>query len=163
MTATTALYDIVPSPVGELLLVGDGEALTGVHFHPAPVRPVAIGPGWRRQPEALRPAAEQLDAYFAGDLRSFDLPLAPVGTPFQRLVWDALSAIPYGETTSYGKLAAAIGRPGSARAVGAANGRNPIAIVVPCHRVVGADDRLTGYAGGLDVKRTLLRLESAPA
>jgi methylated-DNA-[protein]-cysteine S-methyltransferase len=161
MTAT--LYDIVPSPIGELLLEGDGDALTGLHLPSSPggsVSPPA-GPGWRRSPAALAAAASQLRAYFAGELRAFDLPLAPVGTPFQRAVWDALRAIPYGETTSYGELAALLGRPGSARAVGAANGRNPIAIVVPCHRVIGADRTLTGYAGGLDAKRTLLRLEGA--
>lgn len=161
MTAT--LYDIVPSPIGELLLVGDGDALTGLHFPSSPggsVTPPA-GPGWRRDRPALAPAADQIAAYFAGELRSFDLPLAPAGTAFQRSVWDALTAIPYGETTSYGELAATLGRPGSARAVGAANGRNPIAIVVPCHRVIGADRTLTGYAGGLDAKRTLLHLEGA--
>ena len=154
MTAT--LYDIVGSPIGELLLVGDGESLTRLDFGPAHVRP-----GWRREPAAFADARDQLDAYFAGDLRTFDLPLAPTGTPFQRRVWDTLTAIPYGETTSYGELAESIGRPGSARAVGAANGRNPIAIVVPCHRVIGVDRTLTGYAGGLDAKLTLLTLEGA--
>jgi methylated-DNA-[protein]-cysteine S-methyltransferase len=154
MTAT--LYDIVGSPIGELLLVGDGESLTGLAFHPANARP-----GWRLEPTAFSGVKDQLDAYFAGELRTFDLPLAPAGTPFQRHVWDALTTIPYGETTSYGELAEVIGRPGSARAVGAANGRNPIAIVVPCHRVIGADRTLTGYAGGLDAKLTLLTLEGA--
>jgi methylated-DNA-[protein]-cysteine S-methyltransferase len=154
MTAT--LYDIVGSPIGELLLVGDGESLTRLDFGSAHVHP-----GWRREPSAFAEARDQLDAYFAGELRTFDLPLAPTGTPFQRQVWDALTAIPYGETTSYGELAESIGRPGSARAVGAANGRNPIAIVVPCHRVIGADRTLTGYAGGLTAKRTLLTLEGA--
>jgi methylated-DNA-[protein]-cysteine S-methyltransferase len=154
MTAT--MYDIVGSPIGELLLVGDGESLTKLDFDPAHVRP-----GWRREPAAFADASDQLDAYFAGELRTFDLLLAPSGTPFQRQVWEALTAIPYGETTSYGELAESIGRPGSARAVGAANGRNPIAIVVPCHRVIGADSTLTGYAGGLDAKLTLLTLEGA--
>ncbi len=153
---TAILYDIVGSPVGELLLVGDGESLTRLDFHPSRVRP-----GWRHEPAAFAEARDQLDAYFAGDLRTFDLPLAPAGTPFQRRVWDALTTIPYGETTSYGELAEEIGRPGSARAVGAANGRNPIAIVVPCHRVIGGDRTLTGYAGGLDAKRILLTLEGA--
>jgi methylated-DNA-[protein]-cysteine S-methyltransferase len=155
MTAT--LYDIVGSPIGELLLAGDGESLTRLDFDPSHVRP-----GWRREPAAFAEVEDQLDAYFAGELRTFDLALAPAGTPFQRQVWDALTTIPYGETTSYGELAEAIGRPGSARAVGAANGRNPIAIVVPCHRVIGADRTLTGYAGGLDAKRTLLTLEGVP-
>ena len=154
MTAT--LYDIVGSPIGELVLVGDGESLTRLDFHPAHVQP-----GWRLEPAAFADVKDQLDAYFAGELRTFDLALAPAGTTFQRQVWDALATIPYGETTSYGELADSIGRPGSARAVGAANGRNPIALVVPCHRVIGADRTLTGYAGGLDAKRTLLTLEGA--
>jgi len=107
-------------------------------------------------------AACQLDAYLAGARADFDLPLAPQGTPFQQEVWAALREIPYGDTTTYGELAARLGRPGwaSARAVGAANGRNPLWVVVPCHRVIGADGSLTGYAGGIDVKRELLELES---
>ncbi|MBK9168153.1 MAG: methylated-DNA--[protein]-cysteine S-methyltransferase [Bryobacterales bacterium] len=106
--------------------------------------------------EALR----QLHAYFAGELHEFDLPLAPEGTPFQRRVWEALRAIPYGETRSYGDIAKAIGAPKASRAVGAANGRNPIPVVVPCHRVIGADGSLTGFGGGLAIKRTLLDLET---
>jgi methylated-DNA-[protein]-cysteine S-methyltransferase len=159
MTAT--LYDLVPSPVGELLLVGDGESLTGLHFRPDSAGGGRVPSGGRRDPAAFAAVTDQLGAYFAGELRTFDLPLAPAGTEFQRRVWRALTTIPYGETTTYGELAEAIGHPGSARAVGAANGRNPIAIVVPCHRVVGADRSLTGYAGGLDAKRTLLDIEGA--
>ena len=147
------------TPVGDLLLVADGEALVGVHFQPDRRWGVTVGDSWAHDPAALAPAAEQLTAYFAGELTRFDLPIAPVGTPFQKAVWDELLAIPYGETTSYRELAELLGRPGSARAVGAANARNPLAIVVPCHRVVGSDRSLTGYAGGLDVKRALLRLE----
>jgi methylated-DNA-[protein]-cysteine S-methyltransferase len=118
------------------------------------------GRDWRRDPAALREPAEQLQAYFAGELRAFDLPLAPHGTPFQREVWSALREIPYGSTISYAELAAAVGRPDAARAVGAANGRNPIAVVIPCHRVIGASGALTGYGGGLGRKRLLLDLEA---
>jgi methylated-DNA-[protein]-cysteine S-methyltransferase len=167
---TTTLYDTMPSPVGELLLVGDGSLLTGLHFGLEPATTAGagsmrsgVGLGWRRDSAVFAEATAQLRAYFAGELRTFDLALAPAGTPFQHQVWDALTAIPYGETRSYGELAESIGQPGSARAVGAANGRNPIAIVVPCHRVVGADRSLTGYAGGLDAKRRLLSLEGIPA
>lgn len=148
------LYDTIDSPLGELLLAGDGDALTGVHMDGAP------GAGWRRDPAVLREAASQLRAYFAGELRDFDVPLAPRGTPFQQQVWAALREIPYGHTVSYAELAAAAGRPGAARAAGAANGRNPIAIVIPCHRVIGAGGALTGYGGGLARKRMLLDLEA---
>ena len=154
-------WAVTSTPVAELLLVADGDgALVGVHFQPDRRWGVTVGDGWVHDPAALAPAADQLAAYFAGELTRFDLPLAPVGTPFQRAVWDELLAIPYGGTTSYRELAELLGRPGSARAVGSANARNPLAIVVPCHRVVGTDRSLTGYAGGLDVKRALLRLES---
>jgi methylated-DNA-[protein]-cysteine S-methyltransferase len=155
MTSTrTTFYDTIDSPIGELLLTGDGDALTAVHMDGAP------GPGWRRDPFALGEATSQLRAYFAGELREFDLPLAPDGTAFQQEVWAALREIPYGHTISYAELAAAVGRPGAARAVGAANGRNPIAVVIPCHRVIGASGALTGYGGGLGRKRLLLDLEA---
>ena len=143
------------SPVGPLTLVSDGDWLVGLHFE-----------GWNPPASALHKSdallaetARQLDAYFAGLHRTFDLPLAPRGTPFQQRVWSALRAIPFGETRSYGQLAAALGKPSAMRAVGAANGRNPIAIVVPCHRVIGADGSLTGFGGGIERKRVLLRLE----
>lgn len=106
-------------------------------------------------------AADQLRAYFAGELRDFDLPLAPRGTEFQREVWAAVSAIPYGETATYSEIAAAVGRPSARRAIGAANGRNPLPVIVPCHRVIGAAGALTGYGGGLGRKRSLLDLERA--
>jgi len=109
----------------------------------------------------LLEAADQLGAYFAGELHEFDLPLAPRGTPFQRGVWDAVSAIPYGSTATYADIAAAVGRPSACRAVGAANGRNPLPLIVPCHRVIGAAGALTGYGGGLERKRSLLDLEAA--
>jgi len=108
---------------------------------------------------ALAPALTQLAAYFAGTLRAFDLPLDPRGTPFQRRVWDAVAAVPYGETRSYGAIARAIGQPLAVRAVGAANGANPLALIIPCHRIIGSDGTLHGYGGGLDTKRQLLALE----
>jgi methylated-DNA-[protein]-cysteine S-methyltransferase len=148
------LFDLLDSPLGPLLLVGDGRTLAAVRMDG---RPQA---GWRRDRAALADAAAQLDAYFAGELRRFDLPLAPRGTPFQLRVWSALTGIPYGETASYGEIAAAVGRPDAPRAVGAANGRNPIAVIVPCHRVIGAAGSLTGYGGGLERKRMLLELEA---
>ena len=145
------------SPVGPLTLVSDGECLVGLHFE-----------GWDPSADALHKSdtvtattARQLEAYFAGRLRTFDLPLAPAGTPFQQCVWSALREIPFGETRSYGQLAKAIGKPSAMRAVGAANGRNPIAIVVPCHRVIGADGSLTGFGGGIERKKFLLSLEQS--
>jgi methylated-DNA-[protein]-cysteine S-methyltransferase len=155
MTSTdTILYDTIDSPLGELLLACDGDALTAVHMDGSP------GRGWRRDPASLREATRQLRAYFGGELREFELPLAPHGTGFQQEVWAALRQVPYGSTISYAELAAAVGRPGAARAVGAANGRNPIAVVIPCHRVIGASGALTGYGGGLARKRLLLDLEA---
>ena len=156
MSTHTVRYRHVASPIGSLLLTSDGDALTGVHMEPH-----EIGDDWRRDDALLRPAAEQLRAFFAGDLREFDLALAYTGTDFQRRVWTALRAIPYGETISYGEQARRIGRPTAPRAVGAANGCNPIAIIIPCHRVIGADGSLTGFGGGLDRKRWLLSHEAA--
>src|SRR5215207_3742601 len=120
---------------------------------------IATPPG-RRDPTSFRDAEEQLGAYFAGELTDFDLPLAPSGSAFQLRVWAALTQIPYGETRSYGEIASTVGRPDAFRAVGATNGRNPIAVVVPCHRVIGSDGSLIGYGGGLDRKRILLELEA---
>lgn len=153
------LYTTLDSPIGELLLTSDREALRGLHMQAGP-RAVASHPGWQRTEEPFGAVREQLEEYFAGRRRSFDLSLAPVGTPFQRRVWDALREIPYGETVSYGEIARRIGRPGAARAVGLANGRNPISVIVPCHRVIGAGGGLTGYGGGLERKRLLLELEA---
>jgi methylated-DNA-[protein]-cysteine S-methyltransferase len=142
----------------EIMLVGDDEALTGLYFG----RPRAFGATggeWVNSPISLAPAASQLRAYAAGDLTRFDLPLRPRGTDFQLAVWEALTRIPYGNTTTYGRVARDIGRPSGSRAVGAAVGANPIGIVVPCHRVIGANGSLTGFAGGLDNKMSLLRRE----
>jgi len=149
----------VQSPIGELTLASDGEALTGLYMTDQRHRPDLPPAG---DDDAILVAARaQLTAYFAGERREFDLPLRPAGSRFQRAVWDALRAIPYGETAGYGELARRVGRPGAARAVGSANGRNQLAIVVPCHRVIGAAGALTGYGGGLERKRYLLELERA--
>lgn len=155
-------YCLHPSPVGSLLLMSDGEHLIGLHTENDKYKP-RLQPDWVEDPEA-RPfdqARRELDEYFEGRRQVFSLPLRPAGTQFQRRVWQALCEIPFGETISYGELARRVGSPGAARAVGMANSRNPISIVVPCHRVIGADNSLTGYAGGLDRKRALLAHESA--
>jgi methylated-DNA-[protein]-cysteine S-methyltransferase len=156
-STTTTYFTIMPSPVGRLTLTTDGRALTGVLFDAEPQT------GWVRNDgdERLRAAREQLEQYFAGRRVAFDLPLALRGTPFQTRVWKALQRIPFGSTASYGDVARTIGAPGASRAVGGANHRNPIAIVVPCHRVIGADGSLTGYGGGEARKRRLLELERA--
>jgi methylated-DNA-[protein]-cysteine S-methyltransferase len=151
-------YTLVESPVGELLLAGDETGLKLINFrtgrHPAKPRSL-----WKADQAPFREAARQLRAYFEGDLETFNLVLSPEGTPFQLAVWRALQAIPYGETITYGELARQVGKPQASRAVGAANGRNPLPIVIPCHRVIGGDGSLTGYGGGLRIKRTLLDLE----
>jgi len=139
------------SPVGALWLCAEDERLVGLYL---PDRPAPSGPGGRGG--VLARAAAQLAEYFAGERRDFDLPLAPSGTEFQRTVWHALAEIPFCATCSYGDLARAVGRPSASRAVGAANGKNPISIILPCHRVIGASGELTGYGGGLPMKRWLL-------
>ena len=159
VTATsTQMYATFDSPIGELLATGDGEVVTGLYMQDGH-HPLVPGVNWERDDEAFAELRRQLGEYFTGARREFDLPLAPRGSEFQVRVWDALR-IPYGETESYGELAERIGHPGSARAVGATNGRNPIAVVVPCHRVIGSSGQLTGYAGGLERKRLLLDIES---
>jgi methylated-DNA-[protein]-cysteine S-methyltransferase len=154
----------VGSPVGPLTLVAAGGALAGLYMeeHRHQPGPAAFGTPGDPAGEPFAAAAAQLAAYFAGELTEFDLELEPGGTPFQRKVWMALRAVPYGQTVTYGQLAAALGAPGSSRAVGLANGKNPISIVVPCHRVIGSDGSLTGYGGGLPRKRFLLDLERGP-
>ncbi|KRV51517.1 cysteine methyltransferase [Wenjunlia vitaminophila] len=152
----------MPSPLGELLLVGretaDGFALTSLTM-PGQRGGDVAQPLWNRDAAPFTEARRQLDAYFAGEATRFDLPLAPRGTPFREQVWRALDRIPYGETLTYRQLAAAAGAPESVRAVGGAVGANPLLVIRPCHRVIGSDGGLTGYAGGLDNKRRLLALE----
>jgi methylated-DNA-[protein]-cysteine S-methyltransferase len=158
MNVDRVVYAVVESPIGDLLLTSDGEALTGLYLESHKGGPER-DERWHRDDAALNPAREQLSAYFAGESRSFDLRLDSRGTEFQRRVWDALRAVPFGETVSYAELARRIGAPRAVRAVGAAVGRNPISIVVPCHRIIGSDGDLTGYAGGLASKRWLLEHE----
>jgi methylated-DNA-[protein]-cysteine S-methyltransferase len=151
-------FTYVDSPIGRLLLAGSGSSLSVIGL-PSDGRARKPEAGWKPEPNGFAEACRQLDEYFAGRLQRFDLSLAPGGTPFQSKVWNALTDIPYGQTTTYGALAAAIGSPRAARAVGLANGQNPLPIVVPCHRVIGSDGTLTGYGGGLALKRYLLVLE----
>ncbi len=151
-------YTMHASPIGELLLAGEDDVLALLGF-PSGSMARRPEPDWRRDDAAFAVAREQLDAYFAAELRDFDLPLAPRGTAFQLQVWQALRAIPYGSTCTYAALASAIGKPSAMRAVGNANGRNPLPIIVPCHRVIGRDGSLTGFGGGLPTKAFLLALE----
>jgi methylated-DNA-[protein]-cysteine S-methyltransferase len=155
---STTAYDIVESPIGPLLITAEDGALTRLYMSP-----FHLDSGWVRDPGALAEPARQLAEYFAGERTEFELLLRPAGTAFQRAVWDLLLGIPYGETSTYGALALELGDPRKVRAVGLANGRNPISIVVPCHRVIGADGSLTGYGGGLERKRHLLELEAEVA
>jgi methylated-DNA-[protein]-cysteine S-methyltransferase len=149
-------YTHFDSPIGQLTLVGSAErGLHALHMQSAKYSPTSTD-GWSHVPHMFSSVLHQLDQYFAGKRRVFELQLAAEGTPFQRRVWAALSTIPFGQTVSYGDIARQIGQPTAVRAVGAANGRNPIGIIVPCHRVIGADGSLTGYAGGEDRKRWLL-------
>src|ERR1700739_1261562 len=152
-------YTTMDSPIGELLLLGDGQALHGLYMQQGR-HPVQCSPRWKRSPAALADVRAQLREYFAGERTTFDTPLTMRGSAFEQRVWSALREIPYGETASYGEIARRIGQPSAARAVGMANGRNPIAVIVPCHRVIGANGTLTGYGGGLDRKRWLLDHEA---
>jgi len=148
------IYGFLDSPVGRLLAARDTAGVRFIHFRPH--TPVV---GWERHDRAFDDVAAQLGEYFDGGRQAFELPLAPTGTPFQMRVWNALLEIPYGETISYGELAARIGDRSASRAVGLANGSNPLPIVIPCHRVIGSNGKLTGYGGGLPIKRRLLALE----
>jgi methylated-DNA-[protein]-cysteine S-methyltransferase len=151
------------SPIGPLRLTGNGAGLTGLYLSEYRHGPVEFAKQDQLDDPVLLEASRQLQAYFAGERREFDLPLAPYGSDFQRRVWNALLEIPYGETISYLELARRLGDPRAVRAVGSANGRNPISIIIPCHRVIGADGSLVGYGGGLERKRWLLRHEAAYA
>jgi methylated-DNA-[protein]-cysteine S-methyltransferase len=161
-SASQRSHTVIGSPIGPLTLIAQDGRLAGVHMEVTRYEPDAAALGAAVPCEAdpvLTAAASQLRAYFSGELTSFDLPLTLEGTRFQRTVWAGLQVIPYGETISYGELARRIGQPSASRAVGLANGRNPVSIVVPCHRVIGADGSLTGYGGGMGRKRFLLGLE----
>jgi methylated-DNA-[protein]-cysteine S-methyltransferase len=151
-------YRFLDSPIGSLLLAGDAAGVRFLLFNSGR-RPVTPEPWWEPDRGSLREAARQLTAYFQGTLREFELAVAPEGTPFQQSVWTALRQIPYGETLSYGELARRLGQPNAVRAVGSANGANPISIIVPCHRVIGSNGSLIGYGGGLATKQALLALE----
>jgi methylated-DNA-[protein]-cysteine S-methyltransferase len=155
------IYTTTPSPIGELLLAGDGIRLSRLSFLGQGTRErIAIQPTWQRDDTAFAQARGQLDEYFTGGRRRFEVDLALEGTEWERRVWTALQAIPYGETRSYGQIACQVCTVRAARAVGLANARNPVAVIVPCHRVIGADGSLTGFGGGLERKRTLLDLEA---
>ena len=145
---------------GNLMLVGDENGLCHINFQQGK-NPLTISDKWRHDKKFFGPVINQLNAYFAGELKSFDLKLSPYGTPFQQKVWHCLAEIPYGELTTYGAIAKKIGHPKAVRAVGGANARNPLPIVLPCHRVIGSDGTLTGFGGGLGLKETLIALEMA--
>jgi len=151
-------YRYIKSPIGALLLAGDDEGLKHVGFSEGKGQ-IQPQPDWKNDERAFGDVKKQLDEYFAGKRKTFDLKLAPTGTAFQREVLDALQRIPYGETRSYQEIASGVGRPKAVRAVGAANGRNPLPIIIPCHRVIGANGSLTGFGGGLATKKYLLDLE----
>lgn len=155
-------YTHIDSPIGRLLVAADDRGLHCIGF-PEGRQARRPRPDWTEDPSAFGEVRRQLDAYFAGELTEFDLPLAPETTPFQGRVLNELRKVPYGSTVSYGELARRVGNPRASRAVGMANGRNPIPIVIPCHRVIGADGSLTGYGGGLSIKRRLLALEAGAA
>ena len=155
-------YCYVDSPIGKLLVAGDEEGLRMINF-PKSKRKVIPEPEWKEDPKFFKQAAKQLQQYFQGTLKTFDLKLAPLGTPFQLKVLKTLQKVPYGKTVSYGELARRIGNPKASRAVGGANARNPLPIVIPCHRVIGSNGSLTGFGGGLDIKQTLLDLEKSNA
>ena len=159
--STHTTYTTHASPVGPLLLAADDDGLRLIEFHESRHR-IRRDDDWREGDHPVLAITRlQLDEYFRGERRQFDLPLAPRGTVFQREVWQLLATIPYGETVSYAQMATRAGRPKAMRAVGAANGRNPLPIVLPCHRVIGADGSMTGFGGGLPTKRFLLQLEGA--
>lgn len=158
MQTSTMRYDSIDTPLGSLMLAMDEVGLALVDL-PHAKRPMSIGSDWRRDRVALAEARRQFQAWFAGELLAFDLPLHAVGTAFQKSVWQALCDIPYAATESYGGLAKRIDKPRAVRAVGTANGANPLAIIVPCHRVIGANGSLTGYGGGLPAKQWLLAHE----
>jgi len=159
-SSSTYSHWIWPSPVGDLLLVNDGKGLCRLQFQDG-AHPLKIDKSWNKQRSPFATVIRQLEQYFAGRLQRFTIPLSLEGTEFQRSVWRALKTIPYGKTVSYGAISKKIGKPNASRAVGAANGQNPVSIIVPCHRVIGANGKLVGYGGGLPIKTALLELEQS--
>lgn len=157
---TVTSFRRLASPLGEILIAGNRNRISLLAFQQG-TSPIEVRPEWRESPTGFADAARQIDAYFRGGLTSFELELEVSGTPFQTTVWRALTEIPYGKTVSYREIAERIGNPRAVRAVGLANSLNPIPLLVPCHRVIGADGRLTGYRGGIEIKRRLLELEGA--
>jgi len=151
-------FTLMPSPIGDILLARNENGISHIHFQAGDSQ-LSPASDWQRADTDFEDLVTQLNAYFAGELQAFNLPLAPDGTPFQQTVWQQLQTIPYGKTATYGELAAEIGKPKASRAVGAANGRNPLPIIIPCHRVIGANGKLTGFSGGLHIKEALLALE----
>jgi methylated-DNA-[protein]-cysteine S-methyltransferase len=156
---TVTFYREISSPIGPITIAGHDDVLTNLAMHDQTHPPAGVA-DWKRDNSAFGEVADQLDSYFAGDLTDFDVQVSLTGTEFQVSVWQGLREIPYGETRSYGQLARSIGNPGAARAVGLANGRNPVAIIVPCHRVIGSGGALVGFGGGLERKQALLDIES---
>lgn len=153
------VYDLIDTPLGPVAVTGDHGGIRQIAFQQGR-QPLKIEDHWQKDPTALAAAGRQLRSYFAGELKYFDLTLAPVGTDFQQRVWQALRQIPYGHLVSYRDIAVAIDKPKACRAVGGANGKNPLPIVIPCHRVIGSQGQLAGYGEGLDIKRQLIDLES---
>ena len=153
-------YCYMESPIGDLLLAGDQDGLKHINF-PKEKKPVAVEPGWMEMPAFFTSVVAELKEYFAGKRQAFSIDIKPDGTAFQLGVWRALRKVPYGKTISYGELAKKVGNPNASRAVGAANGANPIPIIIPCHRVIGAGGDLIGFGGGLETKEFLLKLEGA--
>ncbi len=154
-------YCYYDSPIGTLLLIGKNGVLEKLHF-PRSARNIIIEHNWQEDCKSFLPVTDQLTAYFAGSLRTFTVQMRLEGTPFQQRVWKELIKIPYGQTASYGEIARRIGNPKACRAVGGANNKNPIPIIIPCHRVIGHDGSMAGFGGGLDLKKNLLQLEKAP-
>ncbi len=153
-------YDIMQSPVGPIIAVKDGKSLRYLGFQHGK-HPLQIADNWKQSPKMLKTIFSQIQEYFRGERFAFDLPLATYGTAFQQSVWSALIDIPYGHTVSYRDIAVAIGRPRAYRAVGSANGKNPIPLIIPCHRVVGSNGKLAGYSSGIEIKTELLKIEAA--
>ncbi|MDY0376484.1 MAG: methylated-DNA--[protein]-cysteine S-methyltransferase [Desulfobacterium sp.] len=153
------IYDIMDSQLGPILVAKDEQGVRHISFNQG-IDPLVIDPAWKRDAKKLKFVTDQLEAYFAGELTDFEVDFAPRGTPFQQKVWAALCQIPYGRTTSYLDIARAVGNEKACRAVGGANGKNPIPIIIPCHRVIGKSGKLVGFSSGLDIKARLLKLES---